>query len=82
VSGHEIVLSWANGRWRARGLGMDAEHAELRELEARLEAELRARGGVARVAVRFDMRSLPVALRQFHAHYCNYSLRIPQGARP
>jgi hypothetical protein len=81
VSEPEIVLSWACGRWRARGLGLDVEHAELRALEAALEQELGARGGVERVALRFDTAALPVSLRQYHAHYCNYSLRIARGAR-
>jgi hypothetical protein len=81
MSEPEIVLSWASGRWRARGLGLDVEHAELRALETMLECELGARGGVERVALRFDMAALPASLRQYHAHYCNYSLRIPRGAR-
>ena len=81
MSEPEIVLSWADGRWRARGLGLDVEHSQLRALEKRLEHELGARGDVASVAVRFDVAALPSALRQYHAHYCNYSLRIPRGLR-
>lgn len=77
----EIVLTCSNGRWRARGVGLAVEHAELRGLEALLETELACRG-IARAAVRFDTSALPVGLRQYHAHYFNYSLCIVKREVP
>jgi len=73
----EISLSYANGRWRARGLGfaLDVEHAELRALESLVEAEL-ADDGTDRVAMCFDMDSLPAWMRQHQSHYFNYTLRV------
>jgi Family of unknown function (DUF5395) len=82
VTEPEIVLSCSNGRWRALGLGLALEHRDLRGIESLLEAELASRG-VESVAVRFDTSSLPVAFRQYHAHYFNYSLRVPKlASRP
>jgi Family of unknown function (DUF5395) len=81
VTEPEIVLRCSNGRWQALGLGLALEHAELRGLETVLERELALRG-VSSVAIRFDMSSLPAALRQYHAHYFNYSLRIAQRRVP
>lgn len=75
----EILLSYANGRWRARGLGIDLEHAQLRFLDELVEARL-AGSGAASVAMRFDISSLPVWMRQYQAHYFNYTLRLtPPG---
>ena len=71
----ELVLSCSNGVWRALGLGLALEHRDLRRLEALLEAELGSRG-IDAVVLRFDTSSLPAPLRQYHAHYFNYSLRI------
>jgi uncharacterized protein DUF5395 len=77
VNEPEVVLSCSNGVWRALGLGLALEHRDLRGIEARLEAKLVALG-IASVAVRFDTSSLPVELRQYQAHYFNYSLRVPK----
>jgi hypothetical protein len=75
----EISLSYESGRWRARGLGLDVAHEELRSLEAFVEARLGERGEPAAV-VRFDSSSLPAWMRQYGAHYFNYTLRLaPQG---
>jgi hypothetical protein len=75
----EISLSYESGRWRARGLGLDVAHEELRSLEALVEARLGERGERAAV-LRFDTASLPVWMRQYGAHYFNYTLRLaPQG---
>lgn len=77
----EITLSYANRRWRARALGLDLEHAELRELEALVEGRL-VGGGAGEVAMRFDMSSLPTWMRQHQSHYFNYTLRLsPPRAR-
>ena len=76
----EVVLTCSNGYWRALGLGLALEHRDLRGIEALLEAELEPRG-VHLVTVRFDTSSLPAALRQYHAHYFNYSLRIGRSER-
>jgi hypothetical protein len=72
----EISLTHRNGRWRAQGLGgaLDFEHADLRALEALIEASL-ARQGERCAVVRFDTESLPVWLRQYQTHYFNYTLR-------
>jgi hypothetical protein len=79
----EIALSFADGRWRARGLGLDVEHAELRGLEALVQQQL-SHSGAAQVAMRFDMSSLPAWMRQHQAHYFNYVLRLSPwaGATP
>jgi hypothetical protein len=77
----EVLLSYANGRWSARGLGADLEHADLRSLEALIEARLAA-SAASCVAVRFDVSSLPAWMRQYQSHYFNYSLRLaPPGHR-
>jgi hypothetical protein len=76
VSAVQLVLSFENGRWRARGGGIDVAHAELRGLEALVEAELAAESPVD-VELAFDMAALPRWLEQYHAHYCNYTLRVP-----
>jgi hypothetical protein len=85
VTEPEIALSCSDGRWRAVGLGLAVEHRSLRGLEALLEKELGPRG-VERVALRFDTGSLPVALRQYMAHYFNCSLHVAnddaQRSRP
>ena len=71
----ELVLRYGNGRWRAEGAGLAAEHAELGGLEAQLAALLAARGAT-HAHVRFDMDGLPRWLHQYQAHYCNYVLRV------
>jgi len=88
----EIVLTYAEARWRARGLGIDVGHEELRGLEGLIEAVLARRSGLARVAIRFDFTSMPAWMRQYQSHYFNYVLRLeprcagsprtaPHGAR-
>jgi hypothetical protein len=78
VSVRELVLSFEHGRWRARGDGVDVEHGELRGLEALLEARLRAEAPLD-VHLAFDMAGVPRWWHQFHAHYCNYTLRVAGG---
>jgi hypothetical protein len=75
----EVILSYADGRWRALGLGLDVEHAELRGLEALVERGL-SDSGASQVAMRFDMSSLPAWMRQHQAHYFNYVLRLSPRA--
>jgi hypothetical protein len=78
----ELVLSFERGRWRACGNGVDLEHGELRGLEALLEARFSEAAPID-VHLAFDMAALPRWLHQYHAHYCNYTLRVPpQGASP
>jgi hypothetical protein len=71
----ELVLSYGNGRWRAFGEGLTAEHPELHGLETELTALLAARGAT-HAHLRFDLDGLPGWLRQYHAHYCNYVLHV------
>lgn len=73
----ELVLSYESARWRARGAGVDVTHAELRGLEQLVEDALAVEGAARRVHLRFDTASLPVWLRQYHTHYCNYVLTVP-----
>ena len=72
----EIVLRYERRRWRAQGCGLDLEFAELRDLDAAVEQALARRGRALVVHVRFDTSALPAWLRQYHAHYCNYSLHV------
>jgi hypothetical protein len=74
----EVVLTHENGRWRARGEGLDLEHEDLGALDALIEAQI-AEGET--VAVHFDAASLPVWTRQYHSHYFAYRLR-PAAERP
>lgn len=76
MSGMKLVLSFENGRWRARGADVDVAHAELGGLEALLEAELASERPFD-VELAFDMAALPRWLHQYHAHYMNYTLRVP-----
>jgi hypothetical protein len=78
VSPAELVLSYERAHWRARGAGVDVRHAELRGLEQLVEDALAVEGAARRVHVRFDTASLPVWLRQYHTHYCNYVLTLPE----
>jgi hypothetical protein len=71
----EISLSYADGCWRARAIGLDVQHVELRGLEELLDRRL-APEGMHEVAIRFDMSSLPAWLRQHQSHYFNYTLRL------
>jgi Family of unknown function (DUF5395) len=74
----DIVLTHENGRWRARGEGLDLEHEDLGALDALIEAQL---ASAESVAVRFDAATLPVWTRQYHAHYFDYRLH-PAAERP
>jgi hypothetical protein len=76
VTPPELVLTYERDRWRATGLGLDVAHAELRGVEQRLIELLAERGAPPRVQLRFDTSALPTWLRQYQAHYCNYTLRI------
>jgi hypothetical protein len=77
MSACELVLSYEDNRWRARGAGIDATHAELTGLEAQLAESLAVENAPLDVHVRFDMAVLPRWLHQYHNHYCNYVLRVP-----
>jgi hypothetical protein len=81
VTSAEVELRFESGRWRALGAGVDLEHSDLRGLDALLAAAFAVPGGPNRVHVRFDLDGLPSWLRQYHAHYCNYVLRVgaPRG---
>jgi hypothetical protein len=77
MSALEAVLTHDGRVWRARVAGLELAEAELAELDRSIAGALAATHGGALVAVRFDAASLPVWLRQYHAHYCNYALRVP-----
>jgi len=79
MSGRELVLSFERDRWRAAGEGVDVVHGDLRGLETLLEAQLAGEAPID-VLLKFDMASIPQWLRQYHGHYCNYTLRV--GRRP
>jgi hypothetical protein len=76
MSVREIVLSYEDSRWRARGDGVDLAHGELRGLEALIGTKV-ATDAAVEVRLEFDMTALPRWLRQFHGHYCNYTLHVP-----
>jgi hypothetical protein len=78
---HEVVLSYENERWRARGDGIDLVHSELTQLDALIAAAFAERGSTL-VRVRFDLAALPTWLRQYQAHYCNYVLRVTAESVP
>jgi hypothetical protein len=81
VTEPEVVLSYENERWRARGAGLDLTHSELADLDALVAGAFQGHGPT-RVHMRFDVAGLPVWLRQYHAHYCNYVLRVaPRSER-
>jgi len=71
-----MVLDYIDGRWRARGAGVDVTHAELAGLDRLIETALANDGAPLRVHVRFDTDTLPHWLRQYHTHYCNYTLNL------
>ena len=77
MSSRELVLSYERGRWYARGDGVDLVHAELRGLEALIEAHVASDAAPVEVRLDFDMTALPRWLHQYHGHYCNYTLRVP-----
>lgn len=73
----EIVLTYEEGRWRARGPSFDLVHEDLCALDALIEAAVADPREALDVHVRFDFATLPVWLRQYQPHYCNYVLRVP-----
>ena len=77
MSARELVLSYEERRWHARGDGIDLKHDELHALEALIGAQLASDAAPVDVALAFDMAALPRWLHQYHAHYCNYTLRLP-----
>jgi hypothetical protein len=82
VSAIEVVLSHDGHRWRARSATFALEHPDLGSLDALIAAALAPTHAGARVHVRFDVDTLPVWLRQYHDHYCNYTLRLPRTVAP
>lgn len=77
----ELTLRWEGGRWRASGTGVDVSHTDLAALDRLILDALAGTASAARACVRFDLRSLPVWLRQYQAHYFNYVLRFDGGER-
>jgi hypothetical protein len=77
VSAPEIVLTYEEGRWRARGSGFDLVHEDLSALDALIERAVARPNGPLDVRVRFDFSTLPAWLRQYQPHYCNYVLHVP-----
>ncbi len=73
---HELVLTYERDGWRACGTGLDVVHADLRGLDALVAVRLASESPVD-VRVLFDLATLPRGLHQYHAHYCNYTLRVP-----
>jgi hypothetical protein len=74
----EIVLTYEDGRWRARGQGFDLVHEDLGALDALIERTVARANDALEVQVRFDFSTLPVWLRQYQPHYCNYVLHVPE----
>ena len=72
----EVVITYEGGAWHARGDGIDVAHADLRELDALVTAQL-ADHAPTDVQLSFDTASLPLELHQYQAHYTNYTLRVP-----
>jgi hypothetical protein len=78
MSARDLLLSYEHGRWVARGADVALDHAELRGLESLIEARLAGAAAAVEVRMSFDMCALPRWLRQYHGHYCNYSLVVPR----
>ena len=76
MSAPEIVLTYEDGAWRARGDGVDVAHPDLRELDALVAAQLAGQSPID-VQVKFDTAALPQPLSQYQTHYSNYTLRVP-----
>lgn len=72
----ELVLSYESDRWRASAPGLEIVHAELRGLEALIEARLADELAPLAIELKFDDEALPRWLRQYHGHYCNYTLFV------
>lgn len=80
MSHRELVLSYERNRWRATAPGLEIVHTELRGLEALIEARLADECAPVTVELKFDDAALPPWLRQYHGHYCNYTLHVtPRG---
>jgi hypothetical protein len=77
VSACELVLTYEERQWCARGDGVDLKHGELRGLEALIGAELANEAAPVEITLMFDLAALPRWLHQYHGHYCNYTLRVP-----
>jgi hypothetical protein len=77
MSVRELVLSYEERRWHARGDGVELTHNELRGLEALIGARLANAAAPIEVRLKFDMTALPRWLHQYHGHYCNYTLHVP-----
>jgi hypothetical protein len=77
VTAPEVVLTYEEGRWRARGQGFDLVHEDLCALDALIECSVAHPGAALDVPVRFDFSTLPSWLRQYQPHYCNYVLHVP-----
>ena len=81
MSTHDLVLTYERCMWRAHGAGIDVVHADLHGLDA-LVAERLASESPVDVRLTFDMAALPRSLHQYHAHYSNYTLRVPGRGSP
>ncbi len=80
----EFVLSFERGRWLASSGDVAVDGEDLPELEASLVLAFRSKPALAarlptRVQLRFDYASLPRWMRQYQAHYFNYTLDIDAG---
>lgn len=82
MSARDLSLTYEHGRWRARGAGVELEHAELRGLESLIEARVGIAAGPVEVRLNFDMAVLPRWLHQYHGHYCNYTLVVAPRVGP
>jgi hypothetical protein len=72
----ELVLSYVSDRWRASAPGLEIVHAELRGLEELIETRLADERAPLAIELKFDDSALPRWLRQYHGHYCNYTLFV------
>jgi hypothetical protein len=75
----ELVLSHDARNWHAEGAQLSLSAPSLTELEALIAAAARSRLGAdrpQRVALRFDLARIPAWLRQYQAHYFNYTLLV------
>lgn len=81
MTAHELVLTYEHGAWHAHGAGIALSHADLTELDALVAARLASESPVD-VHLTFDMAALPRGLHQYHAHFCNYTLRVPGRGSP
>jgi hypothetical protein len=77
MSVRELVLTYEEGGWHARGDEINLAHRELRGLEALIQAHVAHAAARVEVRLEFDMAALPRWLHQYHGHYCNYTLHVP-----